>query len=294
MKQYKGSVFFVDILGIGELTKNNIPLTEKDFAAHGIVNRKKQNAHYFAAAIIVKFRDVLAKISIDFPTVNVAQLSDCAFLWSEKPIDLLNAAIDTMWECIKAGVFCRGGITYGDIVEPDKINQSLGKFILGEAVTRAVALERTGKGCRIFSDQQSIIEQPILGHLEVHPFVGIKNPINCQIADEFRWYLYPEGISPQTLTKESNSIQVTSFMYLVALLHYSPLFKWNTSTSAGKVHIASSIETISRCTGLFSSSLETELTFSSEYILEGLSENRKDQVVNNVYSTWCGIINSRL
>ena len=87
MRQYQGAVFFVDILGIGALTRGRVTLLPEDYEAHGIKSSKNRNEHYFSAKLLIKFRKVLNNLKKN-KDIKVAQLSDCAFIWSEKPIPL--------------------------------------------------------------------------------------------------------------------------------------------------------------------------------------------------------------
>jgi len=283
MKQYKGAVFFVDILGIGSLTRGHIKLSSDDYESHGIKSTRHQNTHFFSAKLLIKFRKVLIELKKN-KNVQVAQLSDCAFIWSEKPIPLIDVAIECMWELTKSGILCRGGIAYGDIVEPDQVNNRLGKFLLGEAATKAVDLERSGKGCRIFSDEA--LPSKISGkkHFSYEPFVGNKNPNDCLITDELRWYLFPKGISEHDFINPDKKMSLIKLMRLVALLHHSPMFRWNAFNRAGEIQLASGIETLSSGASIFTSHLD--LKFSSEYLIGHLREGRNNETKTAKMRIW--------
>jgi len=283
MKQYQGAVFFIDILGVGALTRGSIPLESNDYKSHGISKKENQNEQYFCAKLLIKFRKILNHIKQN-NKVEVAQLSDCAFIWSEISIDVVDAAISCMWAAIEAGIFCRGGIAYGNIVEPDRVNSSLGKFILGEAVTKAVHMEGAGKGCRIFSDVD--LASKISGHKHFlhEPFVGNKNPNDCLITDELRWYLFSGGLRKHDYANTDKSQAICALMSLVSRLRFSPMFRWNVSTKEGEIHLASSIETIS--SGVEKFTKELNFRMSSEYLLGHFENNRSAQLQERVLNTW--------
>lgn len=283
MRQYQGAVFFVDILGIGALTRGTVVLLSEDYEAHGIKSSKNKNEHFFSAKLLIKFRKILNNLKKN-KDVKVAQLSDCAFIWSEKTIPLIDAAVECMWELIEVGIFCRGGIAYGNIVEPDHVNSRLGEFILGEAATKAVDLERAGKGCRIFSDVElpSEISGKIL--FRHNPFVGNKNPNDCSVTDELRWYLFPEGISQHDYNKIDKNKSLVALMKTVSILRFSPMFRWNASNHEGEIHLASSIETISSGVNLFTDKLDYRM--SSEHLLGHLGSNRSNQIRARTMKTW--------
>jgi len=276
MRHYKGGVFFVDVLGVNALTRKRLTLSEANYSAHGLTKSKRQTEHYLGAQLLIKFRKILSQIQKKRKRVQVAQLSDCAFLWSSDLLELLNAAREFMWESTRNGLLSRGGIAYGDIIQPDKVNTSVGRFVLGEAATKAVELEKRGKGCRIFCDND--LPCKILDN-SIHrcpPFVCLKNPIDCSIVDEFRWYLFPDEIKKDvTLDKETSAVAI---MELICMLRHSPQFGWNVASHEGEVQIASSVETLSSCVNLFSKQLDYKI--SSETLIGNLISNRGKSVLN--------------
>ena len=208
MKQYDGAVFFVDILGVGALTRGHIRLDDDDYKAYEIITSKTKNHHYLCAKILIKFRSLLKKYANKDSGIDVAQLSDCAFIWGENPVQVADVARDFMWRAISSGILCRGGLGYGNVIEPDKVSRKIGKFILGEAVTKAVDAEKLGKGCRIFTDPTlaSVVLSKIVSN--TNAIEPLKNPLNSEIVDEFRWYLFPETIVENTFFRDMNSYHV--------------------------------------------------------------------------------------
>ena len=172
MKEYEGAVLFVDILGIGELTSgDSIKITQADFEAICVSTNHSISNQTYCAFLLSSFRRTLA--GLNTKGISVSQLSDCAFLWSEQPNLILSSARKLMWKNLRAGVLCRAGLSYGQIVQPDATNRKIGHFVCGDAVTRAAHLETRGKGARIFVDTKL----PVLSGLQYTPseFSALKN-----------------------------------------------------------------------------------------------------------------------
>jgi len=191
LKEYSGAVFFVDVLGVGALTQGKVQIGEEEFLAHGFKYKSNYSEHQFCAKLLVKFRKVLIAATENIKNVKVAQLSDCAFIWSDDPSLVVNIAREVMWKTLLDGVLCRGGLSYGQIVEPDKTNTRLGKFICGSASTQAVKLEEAGKGARVFIDPNIVTQLNSVPHTA---FIPRKSPMDFSITDEFLWYRYPNKI----------------------------------------------------------------------------------------------------
>ena len=145
MQEYEGAVLYVDILGIAELTSgNSIETLASDFEAINARSDLSISNQTFCALLLSIFRKHLASVKRE--EVNVSQLSDCAFVWSKSPNLLLDAARSLMWKNLRSGVLCRAGMAYGQIIEPDKTNRSIGRFVCGDAVTRAAHLGKDREG----------------------------------------------------------------------------------------------------------------------------------------------------
>lgn len=276
MKEYTGAVFFVDILGVGALTQGKIEISDRDFSAHNFSYDSNFSEHQFCAKLLLKFRRILTSATTDVRNVKVAQLSDCAFIWSDDPDIVVNVARDIMWKSVLGGLLCRGGLANGQIVEPDKINTKLGMFICGGAVTDAVRLEGTGKGARVF------VKQELVSELKVIPqsaFVPRKSLIDFSTIDEFKWYRYPDLInSPyEKLDKKSVVLEISK---LIAMLRYSPKYIWNASSFLGRVQLASSIDIISSETIKLAKNLE--LQFEYENIINNLNDRSEEKHKKNL------------
>lgn len=241
MKEYTGAVFFVDILGVGALTQGKIEISENDFSSHNFSYRSKFSEHQFCAKLLLKFRRILVQTTKSVKNIKVAQLSDCAFIWSDDPDTVVNVARDIMWTSVLGGILCRGGLANGQIVEPDKINTKLGMFICGGAVTDAVRLEGAGKGARVFIKQELVSE---LKKIPEAAFAPRKSLIDFSIIDEFKWYRYPDFIesSYEDLDKK---LVMNEIVKLIAMLNHSPKYSWNASNHLGRVQLASAIDIIS-------------------------------------------------
>jgi len=272
LKEYSGAVFFVDILGVGALTQGEINITKEDFLSHRFSFKENFSEHQFCAKLLVKFRRILTNATENVKKIKVAQLSDCAFIWSEDPDLVVNVARDIMWKSTLGGILCRGGLAYGQIVEPDKINTKLGMFICGGAVTDAVKLEETGKGARVFINTELVSE---LKSIPSTAFVPRKNPINFTIADEFLWYKYPELIESTYDDVKVDRLKVLDgIAKAIAMLKHSPRFSWNSLSAPGRLQLASTIDVVSSETENLANNLD--LKFECEYVINSL-ENRSEQ-----------------
>jgi len=283
LKQYKGAVFFVDLLGIGALTKKQLKLTNVDYTAFNL-SKNQETEQFLCAKLLMNFRKILRSLKSSHPSVEVAQLSDCAFIWSKDVLAVMNAACDLMWHSTRQGLLCRGGLAYGEIVEPDKVGKSIGQFIVGEAVTKAVELESLGKGCRIFSDiefpTQLSKSNPSLQLL----FSPIKNPLNGTIVDEYKWYMHQKLTLPLFSSSEDKKKAAIDLIELVTLLKHSTKFNWNASSKEGEIHLAVSIETISTATKLFIPTLD--YCFNAEYLFGHLTNHRKNSLQEKFYAQY--------
>lgn len=291
MKQYDGAVLFIDMLGIGALTRGQVKLDDIDFDAWGLSASDRQH-QLFAAKLLQQFRQCLVKVQASFETtLRVAQLSDCAFLWSANAAVVVNAARDLMWRVTRVGLLCRAGLAYGQIVEPEKVNRSMGAFVLGDAVTKAVGLEQSGKGCRVFCDTEiarSILKSHHFKHL---PFHGLRNPLDGSVTDEFRWYLLPDPIQKRNYLEPQRLASALAQAEVLAVLRYGPRLNWNCSSSAGHVQIACSVEAVSAGLTLFFPHEDFEYT--AEHVMLTKTA-RSESALDKVTTMWAGEIRQQL
>jgi len=252
-------VFFVDILGIGALTKNQINLSKVPLAIHGIKRKNiPHNAinHHLAAALLSKFREILVQLNTKHEQVKVAQLSDCAFIWSTNIKQLFLFACEFMHESIKNGILCRAGFASGDVIESTEDGKNIGKFIVGSAVTSAVKLERSGKGCRIFTEEDcagkilSAFSRSTLIHKIIKEVVI---PTDYSVIDEIKWYLlstFGENLDESVDSENSLRKTIYNTVSISTCLNYSPIFSWNASNAEGRIHLSASIEAITSSVSL--------------------------------------------
>lgn len=283
MDHYQGAVLYVDILGISDLTKKKATLTPQDYEAWGIRKQSEQNEHFFCAKLLVAFRACLMEIKKKHQSIQLTQLSDCAFIWSREPSAVALAAQDLMWALVRKGILCRGGIAYGDVIEPVKVATSLGQFVLGEAVSKAVECEGKGKGCRLFTEPELVRTLtgtgPHCDRVHVETFVGLVSPLNGETVDEFRWYL-------QNLPGNSaldDQTKLLGLLELMSLLKHSPRFNWNETSEPGKLQLACSIASLSEATLKLSSS--KECVFSVEHLM-ATPIMRADALQKTVLKIW--------
>ncbi|MDE1488634.1 hypothetical protein KKI90_20385 [Xenorhabdus bovienii] len=284
LKEYTGAVFFVDILGVGALTQGKINISKEDFLAHNFNYNSEFSEHQFCAKLLLKFRRILISATENIKSIKVAQLSDCAFIWSEDPNKVVNVARDIMWRSVLGGLLCRGGLANGQIVEPDKINTKLGMFICGSAVTEAVKLEGIGKGARVFIKPELASELQSIPHLA---FIPRKSLIDFSFAYEFLWYRYPDHIQSSSV-KFKKQQALEGIIKLIAILQYSPKYSWNSSSSLGRLQLASTIDIISSEI----EKLDGHLDLKYEDVIDSL-EKRSDKKYKNTLNKYQQRINQK-
>lgn len=282
MKEYQGAVFFVDILGVGALTQGHIKIKDEDFLAHKFNNSTSNSEHVYCAKLLMKFRRILNDIMKKNNKINVAQLSDGAFIWSNNTDLVLDAARDIMWKTTSSGILCRGGLAYGEIVEPDRVNIKLGKFICGKAVTKAVKLEGTGKGARVFIDDE--IPSKASLHIQAEAFRQSINPLNYSYVDEFMWALYPNELT-KTSTKNSpdSKERLKKVLALISLLIFSPKYRWNISSGEGKIQVASTIDAVSSITDILQNKVDYKLSCNTIINSLDIRDNEKYKALKFSY-----------
>jgi hypothetical protein len=226
------------MLGIDALTRGKIRLTKDDYGAR-CRKDDKRTPNAFAGRLLMAFRDALREVMNAHKTISVAQLSDSAFLWSEDLEGLSNAVRAMMWACIRRHLFCRAGLAYGEIVQPDSTHIQLGQFVLGAAATHAVALERSGKGCRIFTEPEFVSRLQHNAPYAVEPFQPLLNPLDGTSVDEFKWYL-------STADLAGDPTGADALANAVADVWYSPMYAWNSANNEGRIHVAVTLHSLSQ------------------------------------------------
>jgi hypothetical protein len=277
--KYEGAVFFVDILGMSALTNNRLTLNNEDYCHWLDKHHKKYTNQYLAAAILAEFRHILMDLDDEFKIVTIAQLSDCAFAWSEKIADIVLFASKFMNRSITSGLLCRAGMTYGEIIETNQ-NHKLGRFIVGTAVTDAVKLERIAKGARVLIDEDFPnhlfkLDKTFAEHT-IPLFQPFTNPLDYSIYDEFKWYLCPDLRYEHDLKilTDKEKVGLTKERLKIAnQIRCSPRFNWNTRSKEGMLQLRASINFIAE-SGL--------LNVSHKFDWEDVIPNRRYDVVRNL------------
>lgn len=264
---------FVDMLGFSALTRGRLSLAEQEYQPWKVPADSNYPNQLLAAQILLAFRKVLLRTQRHYSVVKLAQLSDCAFLWSKNPSSLVQAGRYLMHEAVKTGLLCRGGLAYGDIHEPNKVNHSIGAFIVGDAVTRAASYETMGKGMRIFTDAETA--QAILEKQPHESFYGLKNPLTGDIVDEWQWYTPELNFTPSA-HKSRLKNAIIDLVSCHTMLRFSPRFAWNAASSEGGRQLACSIESISQAMQKLSCG-KGDYGFSSEYLMQSM-HMRSDKV----------------
>lgn len=250
MKSSNAAVFFVDILGFSALTKGQIAnIKPVDYEAWGLTETDCQNHSFLAASILLEFRDVLFSLKQHLPNLNIAQISDCAFIWCEDISTFLRGVHFFMWTAMKdKGILCRGGLAYGEIVEVPNVDYELGAFVVGDAVTRAAKNEGRLKGPRITMDEtfpqaiwDSMKGNCALEYLSADLFNDILSLIDLNEVDEYRWYLCDESFLydfSSRIPGHQNFVELTKQRLTLAnVLKYHPRMGWNTRGKDGLVHL---------------------------------------------------------
>ena len=300
-----GGALFIDILGIGELTRGNIPISVDTVSAITDLSSVPQESinHYLAVYLQTSFRNILATVKNACPSINIAQLSDCAFLWCADLDVLTEASSKLMFGLTKKGILCRGGLGYGEILTPyNDGNESLGKFVMGSAVTNAATYEKLGKGCRIFTSPDFALEFGNLHSKSIfYPFLFHPHtiPTDYTYLDEYRWYLLPTldilngtVIFPFEMAKEA----MLQSADLVCTLFHSPLMKWNVANEHGCRHIAASIEAITSGMSHATNPHDrrghnlNDFCMSAEIVIEAIRE-RDDALYSRRYESFKRVIN---
>ncbi len=252
ISKYDGAVFFVDILGMTALTNSKIALSNDDYSYWLDKHGKEYTDQYLAASILAEFRQILIELNISFQSVTVSQLSDCAFIWSKNISNVVLFASKFMTTAINRGLLCRGGMTYGEIIETNQ-NHQLGRFIVGKAVTDAAKLEGIAKGARILIDKdfpRSLWTQnKDFAERTIPLFAPFTNPLDYTDYDEFKWYLCPNlSDEVQNLSILSKAERVTltkSRLKIANQIRFSPKFSWNSKSMEGVIQLKATINFIS-------------------------------------------------
>ena len=255
MKQKESGVFFIDILGFSALTKGQIKdISKKDFQAWGL-KKTEYDLNFLSAKIILEFRSVLKRLKEKYPAINIGQLSDCAFIWSDDIVLLIQAVHFMMWTMIgEKGILCRGGLSYGNIVEIDDVDYELGAFIVGNPATNAVKNEGRLKGPRVTMDltitdkiYESFKKDSLVMQLSNDLFNDIESVIDMNQVDEYRWYLFGDDVITSSIgiIDLNTRIQLTKQrLKLANVLRFHPRMRWNSLSEDGRIQLKAGIKAL--------------------------------------------------
>lgn len=293
----EGGAFFIDILGVSDLTRGKIPITLDDISEIAeVANAPQKSIHqYLSVYLLTTFRNTLAHIKKSYPKINITQLSDCAFLWSNDLKSLVVALSKLMFMLVKKGILCRGGLGYGEILVPSNDdNEKLGRFVMGSSVTNAATFEKLGKGCRIFTHPDfarefgNLYRNSIFYQFLFYPHTI---PTDYSCLDEFRWYLLPslEILEASHIfpSKEAKKAVLQSADLVCTLMHSSQM-KWVILNEHGIVHTAASIEAITYAMAQVTGDME--LLMHADIAREAI-RNRSDSVASKRLKILKGQIN---
>lgn len=257
MKQKESGVFFIDILGFSALTKGQIKdISKKDFQAWGL-KKTEYDLNFLSAKIILEFRSVLKRLKEKYPAINIGQLSDCAFIWSDDIVLLIQAVHFMMWTMIgEKGILCRGGLSYGNIVEIDDVDYELGAFIVGNPATNAVKNEGRLKGPRVTMDltitdkiYESFKKDSLVMQLSNDLFHDIESVIDMNQVDEYRWYLFGDDVITSSIgiIDLNTRIQLTKQrLKLANVLRFHPRMRWNSLSEDGRIQLKAGIKSLTK------------------------------------------------
>jgi hypothetical protein len=189
-------------------------------------------------------------------SVEYCVISDSVFLFIEKEVDsLLYVTANIFRNCIASGILLRAGMAYGEYnFIKTKIET---KNIYGMAVTKAVAKEQTGKGCRIFIDE----DLPKRSKLNPKIFHQYKNYIDYSEIDIFEWPLFNKKyyVKIPDINNKETKAELKALLLdnckLLANLRYAPDFIWNEKSNSGRIHLVATIEYITDITNKIISKL---------------------------------------
>jgi len=269
-----GSVCYIDLLGFSYLTDHS-----DDVKIKTIINRYITNLHNIIYKAICR------------TNISYSIISDAVFLYSENECNQLIFALPKIFrQCITNGILLRAGLSYGEyIVTTTKLSK---KNIYGEAVTRAVKLEKNGKGCRIFIDQEIPSQCSNIFPNNADIFKPYRNYVNYSYIDVFEWpliyekyYYNPIYSYNIDLEPDKDLADLIFDNYKLSIyLRFSPCFSWNTQTDEGLTHVAVSIEYITSLIDLMlKKTKEARIAkIEKEYETE-LNDINRNEILENEY-----------
>lgn len=256
-------VAYVDLLGFSNLSRES---TKNEDLICNILKK----IHSFIYDEQIKYEKNIA----------TSVISDSIFIISDNLLIILRTLSQVYRKCISNGILLRTGLSYGDC---KVLQTNLSQNIYGDAVSRAVHLEGTGKGCKIFIDDTVPSQLTKKEVMYGQTFCPYKNIANYSILDVFEWPMvngddvYIKG-QDENKTKEI----ILSNLKLINSLKFSPDYTWNVSSPEGRLQICATIDYISSIVEKMRKE-NTDIKENFQFEFDCISEikERKYEIVNN-------------
>lgn len=258
MTKKQSAVLYIDILGFSALTRGLVGnITDSDYQAYNLTEVEDKNYVALAAKILSEFRSVLGDTRKKYPSIQICQMSDCAFVWTDDVKVFLPAVHYIMWNMIQnKGILCRGGISYGEIIEVDTI-YAFGKTIVGDAATNAAKNESRLKGPRISMDADfpdaiwSAFRDDLFILCTANDlFHAITSEVDLSEENEYRWFLFDDDYLIKTLGKSisfGDCVELTKQrLKLSNMIKFHPRMGWNTRSADGINHLRAGLLSLSK------------------------------------------------
>lgn len=258
MTNKQSAVLYIDILGFSALTRGLVgEITDSDYQAYNLTTVEDKNCVVLAAKILSEFRNVLGDTQKKYPSIQICQMSDCAFVWTEDVKVFLPAVHYIMWNMIQnKGILCRGGVSYGEIIEVDTIYK-FGKTIVGDAATNAAKNESRLKGPRISMDANfpdaiwdAFTDDLFIQSTANDLFHAITSEVDLSEENEYRWFLFDDDYLIKTLGKSlsfDDCVELTKQrLKLSNMVKFHPRMGWNTRSAEGMTHLRAGLLSLSK------------------------------------------------
>ena len=227
-------VCYIDLLGFSNLTKDSIK------------NEKR------ICSILNTFHSFIEHEVLNNNLAHVS-LSDSIFIISTDLTKILHSLSNIFRQCILNGVLLRGGLSYGKC---KVLKTKIAENIYGDAVSKSVYLEGTGKGCKIFIDESVPRQLKKKESKYSQVFKPYQSPIDYKTVDVFEWekinetFVYVNKNIKNLLKPEKSEIKkiIRDNFKLINNLRFAPVYSWNAMSQEGRVHIYATIDFISNTT----------------------------------------------
>lgn len=232
-------------------------ISDLDYQAYNLTTEEDKTCVVLAAKILSEFRSVLGVTQKKYLAIQICQMSDCAFVWTEDVKEFIPAVHCIMWNMIQnKGILCRGGVSYGEIIEVDTIYK-FGKTIVGDAATNAAKNESRLKGPRISMDANfpdaiwnAFTDDLFIQSTANDLFYAITSEVDLSEENEYRWFLFDDDYFIKTLGKPlsySDCVELTKQrLKLADMIKFHPRMGWNTRSSDSMTHLRAGLFSLSK------------------------------------------------